>query len=133
MVDTEHQCHPTGHRQGDHMGLLDAKGIEQTDRVRGQVPHRVPRPAGRVRRGSSGVALVVPDHVPTAAGQQSAQALRPPEHGRRSAVDQQHSRVGRIAEGLRAQFDTVDGIGGFHTHDAKWTTAITKSDCFRSR
>jgi hypothetical protein len=50
--------------------------------------------------------MVVADHEPAAVGEHPAEALLPPEH-RPAPHHQQDRRVGRVAEGLRAQLDAV--------------------------
>ena len=51
--------------------------------------------------------MVIADHEPAAAGEHPTEALLPPEHRGTDAHDQEDRRVGRLAEGLRAELDTV--------------------------
>src|SRR6266508_3771182 len=51
--------------------------------------------------------MVVADHEPPALGQQAAEVLLPPQHRSTESLDEQHRRLARIAEGLRAELDTT--------------------------
>jgi hypothetical protein len=51
--------------------------------------------------------VVVADYEPPAVGEHLAEALLPPEHRPANAHDEEGRRVGRVAEGLRAELDAV--------------------------
>jgi hypothetical protein len=95
------------HRHADHVGGRDAEGIEHARRVGDEIVRAVPRPPGRIRDRPAGVAVVVADHEPPALREQAAELLVPPQHGAAHAHEQQHRRVGRVAERLGAELDAV--------------------------
>ena len=65
-------------------------------------------------RRAPDVAVVVADDEVAAPGQLLAEVLVPGEHLRAQAHDQQHRRVGRVAERLVTDLDVADGAEGLH-------------------
>ena len=100
VVDREEQGRPSRHRPPEHVGPLDAQGIEDSDGVARQVGHRVPRVAQRERRRPADVPVVETHDVEARIGDLAAQIWMPAEHVRPQALDQQQRRVAGIAEGV---------------------------------
>ena len=131
--------HPA-HRRAHDVRALDSQVVEQPDRVVREVTQRVgnrARPAHRQldhrrrpalhRRRAPAVAVVVADHVEAAAGEVAAEVVTPGDHLRAEAHDQQHRRVGRVAERLVAEGDAAFELGELLAHPISFATLSASS------
>ena len=107
MVDAEEQPGAARHRPRHHVRPPDVQGVEDRDRVGGEVAHRVAGRAHRVGGRPSGVAVVEPDHVAAAGGEGLAELLLPPQHRGLRTVHEQDARVAPVAERLDAEVHPV--------------------------
>ena len=94
-------------RDADDVGRRQTVRVEYTGGVGDKVGTVVGGVARLVRDRSAGVAVVVADHEAPAIGEAPTEAGIPPQHRPATPHDQQHCRVGRIAERLRAQVDAI--------------------------
>ena len=99
------------HRGPDQVRPFDGEVIEDGHGVVGEVLQRVGGLARLVRRGSTDVAVVVPDHVAPSGGESPAEAVVPAQHRRAGAHHEEHGRVIGVAERLAAELDGVGGDG----------------------
>jgi hypothetical protein len=110
--------HPA-HRGADHVHAVQAECLQQADRVVGQIGepvgdrgrvaaeygHDVGGPRGVQVRGEPDVAVVEPDDEVAAFGGSGAEVVRPPDHLRGQAHDDEHRRVAGVPEGLVGEVD----------------------------
>ena len=94
-------------RNADHVRRPDLVGVEHAGGVGDHVGAGVPGVSRLVGDRAAGVAVVVADHEPPAVGEHPAERLLPPEHRRADPHHEEDWRVGRIAEGLRAELNAV--------------------------
>ena len=106
-VEREQLRERTARRDADHVRGRDPVGVEHTGGVGDQVgagvlgvSRLIGDRSARCRGGRSGSRTA-------RLGEHPAEALLPPEHRRADAHDKQDRRVGRVAEGLRAELDAV--------------------------
>ena len=120
------------HRGADHVGAVEAEGVEQARGVVGHVVQGVGRAADpaaqelggarrrhvlEVRRAPD-VAVVEADDEEAATGQLGTEVLVPGEHLRAQPHDQEQRRVAAVAEGVVAEADVAD-VGELLVHDAR--------------
>jgi hypothetical protein len=101
-------CDGPARGDADHVGRRQAVPVEHAGDVGHQVGAGVPGSARLVGGRAARVAVVVADHEPAGAGEQSAEPLLPPQHGRAQALDEHDRAIGRVAERFRAQLGAVD-------------------------
>jgi hypothetical protein len=86
---------------------FQVEGVEQADRVRGQISQRVLWSTRLIADRSTGVAVVVADDESGGSCETLAELVLPPEHRSGRSVDKQDRGVCRIAEGSDAEVHPV--------------------------
>jgi hypothetical protein len=89
------------------MRRRDTVRLQHADRIDDQLGTRVTGTPRLVADRAAGVAVVVADHKPAAAGEHPTETFLPPNHRRAEAYDQEDRRVSWIAERLGAELDPV--------------------------
>lgn len=107
MVERDQLGNRPSGRDTYHVRGRDLVGVEYADRVADQIRAGVSGVAQLVGEGSTGVAVVVTDHEPSALGEHPAEVLLPPEHRSPGAHDEQDRWVRPIAKRLGAQGHTI--------------------------
>jgi hypothetical protein len=85
------------------MGAAQVEGVEQADRIRGQIAQRVLWSTRLIADRSAGIAVVVADDESAGSGETLAELILPPVHRSGRSVDKEDRRVGGVAEGFDAE------------------------------